>query len=168
MKKIALIVLVTFFVQLTFGQKSNVRFNKAINGIWGEWNSSNLQATGKYDDLIVYTSGQHPSNYIFRLEVIGMKTLFSSSKEDKNLRKKHLKEDKAFEFEGEITFYGATTFKDFIKVFPFINYGEGATSKPNNGSTAKVTVKIMPFKDKDGIRTYNIWHRDSGLALYLY
>lgn len=164
MKKLMLFIIVLCSVQLTFGQR-NFTYGKRIDGIWGNWTGSGLVCKGDYKDLFVYRSNDHPSNYIFRLKISGMEKLFSSSKEDKKLRKEHLKENKWYEFEGELYFYGARIYKDFFSSFP--NIYLGATSEPLNGGRVKVNIKVAPFKDKHGIQTYNINYDGLGLGIQL-
>ncbi len=164
MKRILILVIVLLSAQLIYGQQY-FSYTKAINGIWGEWTGSGLQIKGKFSDLLAYRTGDHPSNFIFRLETSGMEKLFDQSKEAKAIRKKHLKENQWYELSGEITFYGTSDFESFINKFP--NIYEGATTSTSNGGKVRVKVSIPPFKDKDGINILNILYNNSGLAISL-
>lgn len=163
MKRILFLALTLFIAQSAYTQ-SYFSYAKSINGVWGDWVGSGLRIKGSFSNLYAFRDGHHPSDFIFRLETPGIAILFDQSKEAKAMRKKHLKEDKRFEFDGEMTYYGDYFFKDFINQFP--NIYTGATSiTDSRWGKVKVKVIVPPFKDKNGIKTINVFYESSALAI---
>lgn len=165
MKRILFLALMLFLAQPGYSQ-SYFSYAKSINGVWGDWVGSGLRIKGRFSNLYAYRNSEHPSNFIFRLETPDIEKLFDQSKEAKAMRKKHLREDKQYEFDGEMTFYGGYVFRDFINVFPDIYVG-ATTITDSRWGKEKVKVIIPPFKDKNGIKTINVFYQGYALAISL-
>lgn len=176
-------LLLFVFICVIFQGQAQIKFSFAqfINGYWGEWSNSyqyqsynntylvHYYFKGTYTDFIVFKSSNHPSNYIARVAISNEeavnKILFSTDKTFAQARKKALKENTWYEFDGYIEYY-ALDGESFIKSFP--STVSSADDKHKRKREA-VTIRIHPFKKKPSF--YNIFFKESdgnvGLGLQI-
>lgn len=157
MKKILCVLLFMCSTPLVFSQ--DFTYSTNISNLWGDWNTAyHARLNGKYDDLIVTSNSyNHPSEYIARIKLNNFKI-----EEDKKERKRRIKANEWYVYEGTITIKveGEEDLLYFVKIFP--NYGSYHFSRETE-KTYKATIKIAPYEKSP--KTYNIFFEDYGIAI---
>lgn len=173
------IVILLFFISIVLtskGQQGLFSYNKKINGYWGESRTGytddyfsktrkfNYLLGGQTNNLILYSTGDHPSNYIFKLTIFEAYELFDISK-NKDMKKRvqnAYKKKEWFRYEGELEYYYNGSINNFINDFP---YSPGATSGKGVLKKEKVIVYVLGFKNNPS-QYYFEFKSDTNLGLH--
>ena len=165
MKKILISILFSIFAV----SSSAVKFSTCAwyDGYWGNWESIEFNIRGNYSGMILYDPDYHPSYYSFKFTI---NNFIPPTKDEK---KRHIKSDEWYQYEGVVEYYvtdAYPTIKDVFKKFPFPSVcpalhkvEEGQT--PCAKRTVKATIRIAPYKDHP--KVYNIMFEDVRLGIDL-
>lgn len=154
------------------------------NGFWGDWSDYWTCCWGNYSGFILYSSGEHKSNYHFGFQIDGYTT------PTKKEIKEHKKSDTWWTYTGTVEYYISDVYptfksclmelgrpleekdtKDYDYIYKKLPLAR-ATNMRKYGKTigftkvtSKATIKIAPYKKHPD--TYNIWVDDVGFAISL-
>ena len=132
-----------------------------INGFWSEWKTPLplLYAKGNCDNLVLYTKGEHPSDFCVHLTIKGFQ-----NKIDKKEKKRRLKENDSYQYNGTIEFYLSETAPTVLNWIKF--FGGIMTPNPKYKDAYKVSypaiIKIKPYKDYPEL--YMVFFENMGIA----
>ena len=83
-----------------------------IKGYWGEWQTAYppISANGRYDNLVLYPKGNHPSDFCVHLIIDDFK-----SQIDKKEKKRRIKANESYQYNGTIEI----SFPAIIRIKPY-------------------------------------------------
>lgn len=140
MKKIFLILISSLLFSNVYAQ-ANINYNTCIDGYWGNWEGTyGYEMKGTYSNFIVYSTSDHPSNYVLKVEISYID--FSQKKGDG-----HYEGVANVEY---VTNASVPNLDTYVKKFPHIynDYGR----KIN-----KVKATIYVYGNKKKYKIYNIF-----------
>lgn len=152
------------YCQVHFG------YNKRINGYWGNWEEAYTyypytghfvdyyEAQGNCGNFVIHKSGDHPSNYIMKVDISGF--YVPDAKERKKTKKNYNSLIK--DFKGTIEFF--TDRDTFVKEFPNV----ASANKPELKSQ-KLTIDVKVYynwvnKNHTNI-CYNFFIYNNGIGI---
>jgi len=153
---------------VVYSQAPIVEFGSYYDSYWGEWHGGdNYKAKGTYNDFVAYWYINHPSEYYFKLTFNVPNAI--NGEVPKKERKRRLKNNQWYEYEGTIEFYlndNISTVKQWV-----MNFGKIGRGYPyrNIGNNIRIEypckIRIAPYKDNP--RTYNIFFDKFGIAFII-
>lgn len=182
-KNILLLVICTLGVTSAYSQ-ATFRTCCYYNGYWGEWKDTWVRCWGNYSGFILYSSGDHKSDYYFRFQIDDY------TEPSKKEIKKHRKTDTWWTYTGTVEYYISDVYPTFKSCL--MDLGHPLTKKDTEDSyytnkklplaraanmrnsgktigftrvTSRATIKIAPYKKHPN--TYNIWIDDVGFGISL-
>lgn len=191
MKRLCMLI-ISCIITIGMITAQNFKCSAFYDGFWGNWQIlSGYAATGNHWDFVFHDSGEHPSNWYFRLKIDNYKIPTKAE------IKEHKKKKECFEYTGTFEYYtniSLPTIKSILKVlgYPRVLKNRGsltvaqydaliAQSVNNNISperddlfrhetttkkmTEKVLIRIAPY-DKYP-QCYSIYINDVGFAFDL-
>lgn len=161
MRKLAILFFMTVLSIGAYAQMPIEGVSSYIKGYWGEWREAYppMLANGKYDNIVLYPKGNHPSDYCVHLIIEGF-----NGKIDKKEKKRRIKNDESYQYNGTIEIYLANTapnLLDWVKSF-------GGITTPNStyqGIIKKsypAIIKIKPYKENPEL--YMVYFENLGIA----
>lgn len=131
-----------------------------IKGYWGEWKTPLpfLYAKGSYDNIVLYPRGNHPSDFCVHLIIKDFR-----GKIDKKEKKRRLKEDDSYQYNGSIEFYLSDTERtvlDWVKSFGIMT--PDTKYKDAYKVSFPAIIKIKPYKDNPEL--YMVFFENMGIA----
>lgn len=160
MRKLALLFFMTLLSIGAYAQIPIKGISSYIQGYWGEWKDClpSMLANGNYANLVLYTHGNHPSDFCVHITIDNF-----PAKIDKKEKKRRIKKDESYQYNGTIEFYiseTAPTIKDWVKSFGIM------TPNPQFKNAHKVSypaiIIIKPYKDNPEL--YMVYFENLGIA----
>lgn len=160
MRKLALLFFMSLISFLASAQIPIRGVSAYIQGYWGEWKDCLpfMLAKGNYANLVLYSEGKHPSDFCVHLKIDNF-----PAKIDKKEKKRRIKKDESYQYNGTIEFYLSetnTNVLDWVKSFGIM------TSDPSFKGAYKVSypaiIKIKPYKDNPEL--YMVYFNNMGIA----
>lgn len=162
MRRFAILFFMLILSVIAYSQSPIEAFCRNIDGYWGEWFFGNhYNAKGKYNDMIIYESNLHPSEYSIRIIIDDYVEI------PKKERKRRFKANEYYTYNGTVEFYldeRVSSVNHWLKQC-------GAYSMPNKYSpnSKKVAqsakIRIAPYKDVPEV--YFITFDNGGFAISL-
>ena len=138
--------------------KAQIKTSSWHDGYWGRWDTQyTYQIYGNYYEFVVYSSGDHPSEFIFRFHA----NVYQYP--DKKDIKYHKKNDLWYEYSGTVEYYVTEKYPSILSIlrafqFPIFSYNSGNEGNPCAKRTANAVIKIAPYKEHP--KCYNIYFDD--------
>lgn len=161
MRKLALLFFMSLLSFVASAQIPIEGVSSFYNGFWGEWKSAYppMLANGRYDNLVLYPKGNHPSDYCVQLKIEGFNDNIS-----KKEKKRRIKSNESYQYNGTIELYLADTapnLLDWVK-----NFGGISTPNANYHGATKISypaiIRIKPYKDNP--ECYMVFFNNMGVA----
>lgn len=157
------------FIATAFSQAQIGYCSRYIDGYWGDWfpvsSYDTPRVEGTYGNFVIYT-GSHPSRYCVKVCIHNF-----NDKIDKKEKKRRIKEELFYEYNGTIEFYlndydGNTTIEDWVAHWngrmPAKYSHDRLTGKEAKKVTYPAKINIAPYKDNP--TTYNVFFDKYGIA----
>ncbi len=167
------LVLFASVISFSLGIRAQISTNSYYNGYWGQWKSHTTRYTyfppyykyslnGGYSGFIIYSRGDHPSEYIFKFDIYGYWV------PDKKEKKEHIKNNEWYEYSGFVEYYVTEKYPTIEAVlktyqFPYFNSGSGSEGNPCARRKTSAKIQIAPYKNHP--KVYNIWFDGVGVAI---
>lgn len=155
MKKV-LNIIVTLLLVVSCGTSNQMMVNRYSKGYWGEWTNawgvSNLNHPAFYgsrNNFIVYNATWHPSNYCFKLEILGQ------SVSETTLINQEI--DKWYNYNGYVYFDEDRSWEEFCRDVQNIS--------KHFLDVQKKAVKVKVLRKSNGNYVYNVLSGDNGFAI---
>lgn len=163
MRKLAILFFLTVLSIGAYAQIPIKGVSSYLKGYWGGWKDvfPTILAKGRYDNLVLYPEGKHPSDFCVHLIIDDF-----NNQIDKKEKKRRIKANESYQYNGTVEIYLADTapnLTDWVKGFG------GLTPNPNYQGAKKrsfpVTIKIKPYKDNPNF--YMVFFENMGIAFTL-
>lgn len=151
MKKLLFIILLS--IPVIVRAQISFSYNFCAENLWGEWKSSFSDVVQPIQHgFIIYSEYNHPSDW-------KVKVIFNADNNKKNIKERY--KNKIWEETRCIVIFRANK-KVSLKELMQISFLHGGYEQQYSG-----WIKIAPYKYKKGMRTFNIFIKDYGLAISL-
>ncbi len=152
MKKTLNIIVVLLLI-VSCGTSNQMMVNRYSKGYWGKWkNASTDWKTpafyGCRNDFIIYDADYHPSNYCFKLEILGLSV-------SETLINQEI--DKWYSYNGYVYFDEYRSWEELC--------GDVQKISVHFYDVQKKLVKVKVLKKSNGNYVYNVISGDSGFAI---
>lgn len=160
MRKLAILFFLTVLSIGAYAQIPIEGVSSYIKGYWGEWKTPlpSLLANGKYDDLVLYTKGDHPSDFCVHLKIEGFRNQI-----DKKEKKRRIKKEESYQYNGTIEFYLSETTPtalSWVKSFAIMT--PNSKFKDSHIVSFPAIIKIKPYKENPEF--YMVYFDNMGIA----
>lgn len=160
MRKVALLFFISLISIGAYAQIPIRGVSSYIQGYWGEWKDCLpfMLAKGNYANLVLYTHGNHPSDFCVHLTIDNF-----PSKIDKKEKKRRIKKDESYQYDGTIEFYLSDTapnILDWVKSFGIMTPDQ--KFKDARKVSYPAIIKIKPYKDNPEL--YMVFFNNMGIA----
>lgn len=161
MRKLAILFFLTALSIGAYAQIPIEGVSSYIKGYWGEWETAYppISANGRYDNLVLYPKGNHPSDFCVHLKIDDFKNQI-----DKKEKKRRIKANESYQYNGTIEIYLSDTapnLTNWVKGF-----GGISTPTPNYQGAKKQSfpaiIRIKPYKENPEL--YMVFFENMGIA----
>lgn len=160
MRKLTILFFLTVLSIGTYAQIPIRGVSSYIQGYWGEWKTPLpvLLAKGSFDNIVLYTRGNHPSEFCVHLTIDNF-----PAKIDKKEKKRRIKNNESYQYNGTIEFYLSETTENtpfWVRFFGTMT--PDASFKGAYKVSYPVQIRIKPYKENPEL--YMVFIENMGIA----